>query len=400
MRRLGWLGVFVGFVLGWLLGRRQSAEQKPMQSPEVQPVGCHGRHKLTREDVLRMIEESSVTEDLDLSGLNLEGIILTDVVLGSYPFGPGLRARRANFAHALLKGSVLRHADLRQADFYQADLRQADLSLADLSEAQLGRTDLRGANLYRANLGGADLHRADLRGADLYLARLDNARLPDREYIGQHLLQEDGEAYARIFGHLPPQIDSASIATRRLKVRYQAAMDIYRTLKHSYLEAGRYGEASWAHFKECRMKRMTHWPPERARACYAHELKGLSETGVKQIMRLVRFYASHTYSYLVAWFMELSCGYGERPLRTVGVAAVILLIFPFLYASSGGVQTVHDPSPLDYIICSLGAFTTIGFTNFQTTNWVAQVLTAIEAFLGIAILALLMFALGNRISRS
>ncbi len=55
---------------------------------------------------------------------------------------------------------------------------------------------------------------------------------------------------------------------------------------------------------------------------------------------------------------------------------------------------------IDYINYSFGAFTTIGFSNFQTTTALAQTLTSIEALLGISILALLMFTLGNRISRS
>jgi uncharacterized protein YjbI with pentapeptide repeats len=384
MRHLGWLKAFVGFMLGWLLGQWQSAGQKPVKSPEVQRASRNGRRQLTREDVLRMIEESSETEDLDLSGLNLEGIILTDVVLGSYPFRPRLlRAQRTNFGQGLFKGSVLRHADLRQADFYQADLRQADLSLADLREAQLSRADLRGADLYRAKLNGADLYRTDLRRANLHRASLNNARLPAREYIGKHILQEDRESYARIFERLPPHIYPASVAAKQLRVRHRSAMDVYRTLKESYLQGGNYGEASWAYFKECQMRRMTHWPPKRARACYDHELEDLREKGIKRITQLTGFHVHHTYSYLVAWFMELSCGYGERPMRTVGVAAAILLVFPFLYAASGVIQIVHHASPLDYIIYSLGAFTTIGFTNFKTTNWVAQVITSIEAFLAV-----------------
>ncbi len=55
---------------------------------------------------------------------------------------------------------------------------------------------------------------------------------------------------------------------------------------------------------------------------------------------------------------------------------------------------------LDYVNYSFGAFATVGFARFITVNALAEALTSIEALFGMATLALLMFALGNRISRS
>lgn len=98
---------------------------------------------------------------------------------------------------------------------------------------------------------------------------------------------------------------------------------------------------------------------------------------------------------------EITCGYGERPLRTVVCAFVIVLVFPFLFMWSGGVVATNGSmSTIDYFNYSFGAFATIGFSQFIPITPVAQTLTSIESLLGIAFLALLMFALGNRISRS
>lgn len=156
-------------------------------------------------------------------------------------------------------------------------------------------------------------------------------------------------------------------------------------------------EASWAYIKERRMVRTTHYPGN-ARQYYADEFpssRGILSKG------WWRFYLLHTSKWLFDWIAELSCGYGERPLRTVAWAAGILVVFPLLYAWSGGIDsTVGSPSWLDYFNYSLGAFTTIGFAQFQATTWLAQTLTSIQALLGICTLALLMFSLGNRISRS
>ena len=101
------------------------------------------------------------------------------------------------------------------------------------------------------------------------------------------------------------------------------------------------------------------------------------------------------------WLADMLCGYGEKPLRTILWAVVILLVFPLLFYSSGGVVSQNGQMTwLDYMNYSLGTFTTIGFSQFVPETPLAQVLTSIEALLGISILALLMFTLGNRISRS
>jgi hypothetical protein len=82
-------------------------------------------------------------------------------------------------------------------------------------------------------------------------------------------------------------------------------------------------------------------------------------------------------------------------------AIVILLLFPFLYRLSEGIGsiTVHPVSWIDYFHYSLAAFSTIGFPDLVPVNHVAKLLTNVEALLGISALALLMFALGNRISQ-
>ena len=145
------------------------------------------------------------------------------------------------------------------------------------------------------------------------------------------------------------------------------------------------------------MAKMTRHP-SRARHYYADELSD-SRTLVSR--GWWGFYLRHTLKWLLDWAAELSCGYGERPLRTVLWAGVVLLVFPLLYrASNGVISAAGAMSWLDYFNYSFGAFTTFGFDQFQAVTPLAQTLTSIEALLGISVLALLMFTLGNRISRS
>jgi len=190
-------------------------------------------------------------------------------------------------------------------------------------------------------------------------------------------------------------------------------MEIYLALKNAFLDAGRYHDASWAYVKERQMERKTK-APWRARQYHGHR----HPLGIQRIPcydQLPRwhplvwwFWLRYLVKWLLDWATELSCGYGQRPLRTLGVAALVLVVFPLFYWATAGVGW-HDPALgqdiictnfLDYVIYSTGAFATIGYEGLKALNTVARVLTASEALLGIALVALLMFTLGNRISRS
>jgi len=98
------------------------------------------------------------------------------------------------------------------------------------------------------------------------------------------------------------------------------------------------------------------------------------------------------------WIFELSSAYGEKPSLTVIWALAFVFGFAIVFKFSG--QIGGAKTWLDYFNYSLGSFVTIGFNQFEALTPLAQTLTSIEALLGICILALLMFALGNRINRS
>src|SRR5437764_900636 len=96
----------------------------------------------------------------DLSGFNLEGANLRDVILLGAALTP--RTEYVTFGEAYgyggdhtLAGTVTRNVNLSGSD-----LQRANLSLADLSEANLSGADLSGANLSRTILVGTNLTNA------------------------------------------------------------------------------------------------------------------------------------------------------------------------------------------------------------------------------------------------
>jgi uncharacterized protein YjbI with pentapeptide repeats len=445
MKGRGWLHALLGVLAGAVLGRRlvQQRKPKPIQSRRAATEKPSGNRRLTREDLLRMIEENGGPQGLQLVGQNLSGIDLSFRAIRE-------ELRKRGIAHtghvpwysadthgANMKGIVFRDANLSEADLFQADLssanlrgaqlqgavfhdakltgcvlvkadaQHADFTCAVLQGAYLQRAILQGANLRGAQSQGANFFQANLDGAILWDANLENAELAEavltnvnlfgarlsniymtKEQLGGKIIQDDVDYRDPTSTHpMPPSLG-----------RCKQAQIIYRELKNNFYGMGLYEDGSWAYVRERRSRRATY-NPRWARQYYGAELPG--ETSLLS-WRLWWFYLKYTWKWLLDWAAELSCGYGEKPLRTLVWALAVILIFPLFYWLSGGIVSVGGTplTWLDYLNYSFGAFTTIGFARFVTANWIAETLTSLEALLGISVLALLMFALGNRISRS
>jgi hypothetical protein len=285
---------------------------------------------------------------------------------------------------------------LTRADLRFACFRKANLAWSNLSGAQARGAEFEDASMATTDLTGTDLYEASLIRANLWKAHLSGTGLSRRE-LGAVILSETPGNLKAFFEQHYPNTSAERIESAILRRHLEDARQIYAALKANFLETGKYQDASWAHIKERQMAKKTHHP-KNARKYYTDEFpqgRALLSLG------WWGFYLRHTAKWLLAWAAELTCGYGERPLRTLLWAGVVLLVFPLLYHWSKGVVSVAgDMSWLDYFNYSFGAFTTFGFDRFQAVTPLAQTLTSIEALLGISVLALLMFTLGNRISRS
>jgi uncharacterized protein YjbI with pentapeptide repeats len=367
--------------------------------------------KLRRKDVLRFIAQNGGPEGLnlseyDLSGANLIQLDLHGIILGNLETVKFSGHEAIAEYSAKLEGAWIERSNLRKANFgrvnlrggslYQSDLTEATLWLANLELANLKKVNLSNAELYGTNLKDARLDEANLKGANLYKANLRGATF-SAESIGKRIIQEnkeDYEAYHQRWYTNPHVRDKYQ--KRNLDLRHIQAAEIYQALKNVFLSSGYYDDASWAYFKEKQMRRITV-APWRAHRYYSDELP--IEIRFWS-WRYWLFYVKYTMKWILDWMAELSCGYGEKPMRAVVCAFVILLIFPIVFRFSGGVVSDSGQMTwLDYFNYSLGSFTTIGFDQFHAITPLAQTLTSLEALLGISTLALLMFALGKRISR-
>jgi len=404
----------------------------------------------TREEILKMIEEVGGPENLDLSGKDLSGIDLSKEAItkelekyrqnnpDQTPLWFSQETGGMDLHRAILKKADLSEAHLERADLEgthlegaslwgthleRAFLRWADLEDACLLGANLEDADLTGANLETADLTGAHLDRADLamahlegayllganlKGANLWWAQLEWAIL-----MGAHLEKVDLSAATSLAGayfhrawldqtRMTKEQLGGSIGEEIDKEHHQAK-EAYLLLKNNFNQIGRYDDASWAYIKERQMEKKTHWPLSYAFKWYGEsELPKEYGTWSRRV-DLLRLYLRHLRLFITDWITELLCLYGESPLRVVAwAAALAFLIFPLLYALFGGVVTA-DGSPVtwgEYLRLSLASFATIELANVQAQGIVAQFLRTLEALAGISLLALLMFTVGNRISRS
>ena len=258
--------------------------------------------------------------------------------------------------------------------------------------------DLQGAILIASNLKGANLQHADLRGVDLldvkaegllgiklYRAKLDHTILR-REQLGQAIGEEQ---------------DS----------EHRQARDAYLALKQNFEGLGDYDAASWAYIKERQMEKACS-APWHARRFYGEEQLGDTSEPKLPVYhpRVWWFFARHTWKWLIDWLVELVCGYGERPWRTVMTMIVVFLAFVGFYWTTGAVLRVEQTAAglvrvptndlVDLMIFGLGAFTTMEPTGLEPAAPWVQFVTGIEALLGIGLTGLLGFVIGNRIRRS
>jgi len=196
-----------------------------MDEPEGKPP--HAGERLTREDVLRLIEEHGGPEGLALRQANLEKADLS-----------GLDLHEANLRAANLHGAHLSAANLQGAHLLGANLEGAALLDANLPGAHLVSANLQGADLRLANLQGANLTLADLRRACLVWANLRDANLEGANW-GDYVLGEETE----------DALDEAASA--------------YRALKQRHTELGMYDVAGEFHYREMEARRKLAWKERR-----------------------------------------------------------------------------------------------------------------------------------------
>jgi len=322
---------------------------------------------------------------IDLSGARLSGAYLSGAQLQG-AFLQRTVLDRGLLWGAQLQGSWLRGAHLRAADLGTANLREATLDAADLRETRLWHTQLQGVDMY--DVGSLD-------GARWNGALLDHTRIT-RESLG-NAIGEETEAQK---GWNPQG--------------YREAKEAYLLLKNNFNQIGRYEEASWAYVKEQQMEKAMYFPTTQGKRWLNECLANLSKGTPGMLLTPLVFSWVHAriflglappaagifqsqvsrWRWLRNWAYELATGYGERPWNPVIGGLLIILGFAGGFCATRAIANLWDA-----LIYSLATFATFNLADTGPTGRGADVASSVEALLGIAVLALVVFTLGNKMSR-
>ncbi|MFA5085936.1 MAG: potassium channel family protein, partial [Candidatus Omnitrophota bacterium] len=107
--------------------------------------------------------------------------------------------------------------------------------------------------------------------------------------------------------------------------------------------------------------------------------------------------------YIPSLFMDISCGYGEKPHRIIISALLTIFGFAILFWSLRGVVSSIDPANAltwsDYLYYSAVTFTTVGYGDIiPKASSFFRLMAATEAFLGVFLTGLFIFTLARKYS--
>jgi uncharacterized protein YjbI with pentapeptide repeats len=333
-----------------------------------------GDHNQTKR--IDNIDEQEEPQGLDFRGADLDELDLSnlslDCILGGLRRSEWLRAtieqREAAIIHmerCRLEETSLKQAYLREARLDGAFLRNAHLEYAALRYAHFEGAYLKYAYLEGANLGGAYFDNA---------TRLNHVRLSDKHKRNA------------------PQLDGIHWGEADLSVVNWSEMkktgdeDVARALKSNEKD-----EILNAYRKAARSSQQL---------AIALQNQGLDREAsnffyrTKMLQRTIMWREKRYPSYLFSWLLNLSAGYGYRPIRFIFATVVILLLFwaaYYILALTTGTHTTL----LSALALSIQNFFTPDFKLQDGT--VQAFFSAFEGLCGLFIAAILIAIVTQRI---
>lgn len=350
-----------------------------------------------------IMEQADLTES-DLSGADFTGIVagqisLSRAMLEDARFS-GAAMRFADLSEGLLDGTDFTRADLWGTDFTGADaddtvFRDARLDEAKLGDANLTHADFEGASLTKAVLAGSRLRGASFTGAKLDGADFSGADLSDTNLVRLNLatcrLRHARFSGAWLNGTRMQVEQLGGAVGEEVAGSFAAAQASYLALEQNWKSIGDQDAASWAYKRGRRMGR--HHAGAQAWAAW-------KERNWQAFLR-------HGYRWIADRFVEWLCDYGESLSRITRAFILLIGLFAVLYGLTGGLIILEGPeagptyNPLDLLSYSALNMMTANppEIGLKPTGRVTNLLVGLEGAVGIILMGLFGFVLGNRLRR-
>lgn len=289
--------------------------------------------------------------------------------------GPEVKSLLEQYAQ---NGGLLRGIFLTRANLDDVDLVNHNQKIGyDFSYADFYHASIIGGHLFNIKLKDASIMKADLRDANLNCANLENANMLGVKWTGSKF--ENIKFGKKIKQELAAKKAQQQKNQRESLDFLEQAEEIYRDLrKHSERE-GIFTLSGDFIQKELTMRRL----------------------------QLPRFSIKRTLSKLV----DIFCGYGEAPLRIIGLSIAIIFVCAVIYAFTGLsyngiVQEMSKEQSLQQNInfffsslyYSVVTFTTLGYGDFTPVG-ISRAIAAIEAFTGSFTIALFVVVFVKKMTR-
>jgi len=289
--------------------------------------------------------------------------------------GHDIKGKLESYAKSggLLRGIALSRAQLQGIDLVNHHHKQGyDFSYADFYHA-----NIRNGHLFNINLHNASIMKADCRDANFNCANLENTNLLGVKWGGSKFENI-------IIGKKVKQELDANQAIKQGKMLeshdlLQQAEEIYRDLRKHAEQEGIFTLSGFFIHKELTMRRL----------------------------QLPRYSSKRLMSKLV----DIFCGYGEAPLRIIGLSIFIILICAVLYSFTGlnyqgtihrveSTQGMNENISLFFssLYFSVVTFTTLGYGDFNPIG-ISRAIAAIEAFTGSFTIALFVVVFVKKMTR-
>lgn len=273
-------------------------------------------------------------------------------------FSYGLKLRRANLKGLnLVRKDSLEGYDLSGSDFYRANLYGAHLFNLTMKDGSFMKADLQHANLHCCHF-----EHSNLLGVKLEGARLDNIK------VGDTLQQEAAGRQAEKANKMDVALDN-----------YEQSEEIYRDLRKATEKQGLFELSGKFSHKELIMRRL----------------------------QLPKFSTRR----IASKFVDLFCGYGEKPLNVIGFSMTLIFIcsiaYFFLGVQSSDGMLVFDVNQsfsqnlyhwASCLYFSVVTFTTLGYGDITPVGF-SRGVAAIEAFSGSFTLALFVVVFVKKMTR-
>lgn len=319
------------------------------------------------------------------------------------------------FSNVLLSGSSFREAQLNGAILQKCDLDDTNFKYSTLENSRILRQDIRDSNWIGAYLNDSNLHDSDLSGTNLRLAKLREANLTQTILRDCNLEEAELEHTDLRDANLEDaKLNEALVRNPRINEGtdfgetciYEREADKAAARSNETL-----GDETFKNAGKRFLNRLLN------RSEDADSLRGavrvyrlyqrlLREASLPEDMRPFRIREKHTrrklalreskyLQWLKLTFDRWTMLYGESVGRVVLCSLFVIFLFTGLYAGFG--EIASKPSTLfQMLYFSIVTFTTLGYGDIQPATEATQMLAAVESFIGVLLMALLVFVLGRR----